>query len=66
MSFIKFHLAEDVKLSALGRHPMVILLFYFVFSFCQFTDIVEGTHYAKSNNQDKFQGHASTRLNEFF
>ena len=68
MSFIKFHLAKDVKLSALGRHPKVIILFYvvFVFSFYQCTDIIEGTHYATSNTRDKFQGHASTRQNEFF
>ena len=68
MSFINFRLAKDVKLNALGRHPKVILLFSFVFviSFYQFIDIVEQTHYAKSNNQEKFQGHASTRLNEFF
>ena len=47
-----FCLAEDVKLGALGRHPKVILLLSFVavFSFYQCTEIVEGTHYATSNN----------------
>ena len=46
------------KLSSLGRHPKIILLFYsvFVLSFYQCTHIVEGTHYATNNNKDKFRG----------
>ena len=30
-SFTKFHLAEDVELSTLGRHPKIILVFFFFF-----------------------------------
>ena len=39
-------MAEDVKLSALGRHPKIILLFYFVFVciLYQCTYKVGGTH----------------------
>ena len=66
VSFIRFFLVEDVKFSALGRHPKIISLFSFLFLLCfQFLDVEEELHYGKGARARNLVNEHQC-INEFF
>ena len=57
LGFILFSLAEDVKLSTLGRHPKIILPFSFLFFYFSFLLDVEELHQERAHLHRKSHEH---------